>query len=229
MSDIIHMEHVCKTFGELSLLEDLTLEVPSGRTVAVIGPGGSGKSTMPHLLMGLEQPDSGRIEIDGDVMWQKKSNGCGVDVNHLRLVRAKLGMVFQQFNLFPHMTAQANAMVAPIHVLGMARAAADQRAMEYLEIVELSDKAQVSPGHLSGGQKTRRHSTGARDETEDHAVRRDYVGPRSRAGRWSARHFAQAVGPTHDDDADRDAPNEIRRTLRRLRALFRSRASGRGW
>jgi polar amino acid transport system ATP-binding protein len=99
MSDIIHMEHVCKTFGELSLLEDLT----------------------------LEEPDSGRIEIDGDVMWQKKSNGRGVDVNHLRLVRAKLGMVFQQFNLFPHMTAQANAMVAPIHVLGMGRTAAEQR------------------------------------------------------------------------------------------------------
>ncbi len=155
MSEIIHMERVCKKFGELSVLEDLTLDVPSGQTLAVIGPSGSGKSTMLRLLMGLERPDSGRIEIDGEAMWQQKANGRGIDVNHLRRVRAKVGMVFQQFNLFPHMTTLDNLMVAPIHVLGMERAAAEQRAMEYLEMVELSDKAQVYPGQLSGGQKQR--------------------------------------------------------------------------
>ena len=155
MSDIIHMDKVSKKFGELAVLEDLTLDIPSGQTVAVIGPSGSGKSTMLRLLMGLERPDAGRIDIDGDVMWREKSGGRGIDVNHLRGVRAKVGMVFQQFNLFPHMTALDNLMVAPIHVLGMEREAARERAMEYLEMVELSDKAQVYPGQLSGGQKQR--------------------------------------------------------------------------
>ena len=155
MSDIIHMEHVSKKFGELSVLDDLTLDIPSGQTLAVIGPSGSGKSTMLRLLMGLERSDTGRIEIDGEVMWREKPNGRGIDVNHLRRVRAKVGMVFQQFNLFPHMTTLGNVTAAPIHVLGMEREAARQRAMEYLEMVELSDKAQVYPGQLSGGQKQR--------------------------------------------------------------------------
>ncbi|HEX7641533.1 MAG TPA: ectoine/hydroxyectoine ABC transporter ATP-binding protein EhuA [Burkholderiaceae bacterium] len=155
MSNIIHMEHVNKKFGELAVLDDLTLDVPAGQTLAVIGPSGSGKSTLLRLLMGLERPDSGRIEIEGEEMWHGKSNGRGIDVNRLRRVRAKVGMVFQQFNLFPHMTVLGNLVAAPIHVQGMERAAAERRAMEYLEMVELSDKALVYPGQLSGGQKQR--------------------------------------------------------------------------
>ena len=155
MSGIIHMEHVSKKFGEVRVLDDLTLDVPPGQTLAVIGPSGSGKSTLLRLLMGLERPDSGCVEIEGEEMWRTKSNGRGVDVNQLRRVRAKVGMVFQQFNLFPHMSVLGNLMVAPIHVQGMEHAAAEQRAMEYLEMVELSDKAKVYPGQLSGGQKQR--------------------------------------------------------------------------
>ena len=154
MSNIIHMEHVNKKFGELAVLDDLTLDVPAGQTLAVIGPSGSGKSTLLRLLMGLERPDSGRIEIEGEEMWHGKSNGRGIDVNRLRRVRAKVGMVFQQFNLFPHMTVLGNLVAAPIHVQGMERAAAERRAMEYLEMVELSDKALVYPGQLSGGQNS---------------------------------------------------------------------------
>ncbi|MBV8633963.1 MAG: ATP-binding cassette domain-containing protein [Burkholderiaceae bacterium] len=92
---------------------------------------------------------------DGEAMWQQKADGRGFDVNQLRRVRAKVGMVFQQFNLFPHLTVLGILTAAPIHVQGMERAAAEQRAMEYLEMVELSDKAQVYPGQLSGGQKQR--------------------------------------------------------------------------
>lgn len=154
MSHVIHMECLCKSFGELNVLDDLTLDVPSDQTVAVIGPSGSGKSTMLRLLMGLERSDSGKIEIDGEVMWRHKPNGRGFDVNHLRHVRAKVGMVFQQFNLFAHMSTLDNLMVVPIHVLGMEHAAAEPRAMEYLEMVELSGKAQVYPGQLSGGQNS---------------------------------------------------------------------------
>jgi polar amino acid transport system ATP-binding protein len=155
MKPVIHMDRVSKKFGELAVLDDLTLDVPAGQTLAVIGPSGSGKSTMLRLLMGLERPDSGKIEIDGEPMWREKPNGHSIDVNQLRRVRAKVGMVFQQFNLFPHMTTLDNLMVAPIHVLGMEKAEAERRAMEDLVMVELSDKAQVYPGQLSGGQKQR--------------------------------------------------------------------------
>jgi len=155
MELIIRMKDVQKQFGSLSVLSGVTLDVPMGQTVGIIGPSGSGKSTLLRLLIGLDRPTGGSIEIDGEPLWLHKRNGKDFDLAHLRRVRAKIGMVFQQFNLFPHMSALDNIMEAPIHVLGLDRAAAKSRAEEYLDMVGLADRASAYPGQLSGGQKQR--------------------------------------------------------------------------
>lgn len=155
MESIIRMRNVSKQFGPLTVLSDVSLDVPMGQTLAVIGPSGSGKSTLLRLLVGLDRPNDGSIEIDGESLWLPKGKGRNIDVKHLRRVRSKIGMVFQQFNLFPHMCALDNVMEAPIHVLGLDRNAAKLRAEEYLDMVGLSDKATIYPGQLSGGQKQR--------------------------------------------------------------------------
>lgn len=155
MTSIISMRNVSQRFGQLNVLSDISLDVPMGQTVGVIGPSGSGKSTLLRLLVGLDRPSSGSIEIDGESLWLLKANGRDIDVRHLRRVRSKIGMVFQQFNLFPHMSALDNVMEAPIHVLGLDRNEAKLRAEEYLDMVGLSDKIAVYPGQLSGGQKQR--------------------------------------------------------------------------
>ncbi|MBC9903366.1 MULTISPECIES: ectoine/hydroxyectoine ABC transporter ATP-binding protein EhuA [Achromobacter] len=156
MSASISIKNLRKQYGELEVLRGINLEIPSGQTVAVIGPSGSGKSTLLRVLMTLDRPTSGDIEIDGVPMWtDAQGRSVGPNSEHLRKVRGKIGMVFQHFNLFPHMTALANAMEAPLHVRGMPRAQAREQAVEYLEMVGLGDKLDVYPAQLSGGQKQR--------------------------------------------------------------------------
>ena len=154
---IIQMKDVEKRYGNLEVLRGVDLEVPAGQTVCIIGTSGSGKSTLLRLLMTLERPDAGEIHIAGESVWSMQSNGRTVaaDSRHLRHMRTKVGMVFQHFNLFPHMSVLRNMTEAPIHVLGIDAAEAEARAVELLRKVGLEDKARVYPAQLSGGQRQR--------------------------------------------------------------------------
>ena len=157
MSAMIRVRNLRKSYGSVAVLSGVDLDVAPAETVSVIGPSGSGKSTLLRLLMTLDRPDSGTMEIDGESPWTMTRDGREVaaDERHLRRVRGKVGMVFQHFNLFPHMTALANVTEAPVHVLGLEPADARARALEYLAMVGLEEKAQAYPGQLSGGQKQR--------------------------------------------------------------------------
>lgn len=153
---MIRLRGVCKSYAALPVLRGVDLDVPQGQTVSVIGPSGSGKSTLLRLLMMLDAPDAGELMIDGDQPWVTDQQGhVRADVTQLRRARSKVGMVFQHFNLFPHMSALDNVMEAPLSVLGLARQEARDRALDYLGQVGLADKVQAMPGQLSGGQKQR--------------------------------------------------------------------------
>jgi len=154
---LIRVRDVRKCYGNLEVLRGVTLDIPRGQTVSIIGPSGSGKSTLLRLVMTLDRPDSGTLEIDGESPWHMTRGGQRVpaDSRHFRQVRGKVGMVFQQFNLFPHMSALRNVMEAPQRVLGLSAAEARARALEYLDRVGLSQKVDAYPGQLSGGQMQR--------------------------------------------------------------------------
>lgn len=153
----VRFSHIMKSFGQLEVLRDLNFEVPSSQKVAIIGPSGSGKTTLLRLLMTLEQPDSGIIEVAGELLGLKRVGDRLVrdDEAHLRKVRTNIGMVFQQFNLFPHMTALKNVMVGPVNVLRLAPDEAKEHAARLLAMVGLSDKETAYPRQLSGGQQQR--------------------------------------------------------------------------
>jgi polar amino acid transport system ATP-binding protein len=151
------MRSVDKRFGDEVVLDALDLDVARGERLAIIGASGSGKSTILRILMTLERIDGGRVEIGGDSVFTQESNGREVPASeeHLREIRRRVGMVFQQFNLFPHMTALGNVMEAPRRVLGLSKAEAEHRARELLARVDLADKAAAYPSRLSGGQQQR--------------------------------------------------------------------------
>jgi len=153
----VRFRGVCKSFGAVDVLRDLDLDVPSGQKLAVIGPSGSGKTTLLRLIMTLERYDKGTIEIEGELLGARNADGhvARDDERQLRRIRGKIGMVFQHFNLFPHMTALQNIMEGPIHVLGMSRDEARDRAIDLLRLVGLEEKAEVHPRQLSGGQQQR--------------------------------------------------------------------------
>jgi polar amino acid transport system ATP-binding protein len=154
---MVHFEGVTKRYGELVVLDELDLDVARNEKVAIIGPSGSGKTTVLRMLMTLERIDGGVIEVEGEPLTHVRKNGELVlaDERHLRRVRGKIGMVFQHFNLFPHMTALENCMEAPVHVLGMPKQEARERARDLLEMVGLADKTEHYPSQLSGGQQQR--------------------------------------------------------------------------
>jgi polar amino acid transport system ATP-binding protein len=154
---IIEFEGVAKRFGGLEVLKDLTFEVRPGEKLALIGPSGSGKTTILRILMTLETINGGTIKVDGEYLWHKQVNGALVpaDEAHLHRMRTKIGMVFQLFNLFPHMTVQRNVMLAPMLTQNLPKADASERAMDLLRMVGMADKADVKPAQLSGGQKQR--------------------------------------------------------------------------
>ena len=159
MSDepIVQFRDVTKSFGDLVVLDSFDLDVAPNEHISVIGPSGSGKSTLLRVLMTIEAIDAGTIKVDGDYLWHMEREGRLVTANeaHLRKVRGKVGMVFQQFNLFPHMSALRNVTEAPIHVLGMNKEEATERGAELLNMVGLSDKMNSFPAQLSGGQQQR--------------------------------------------------------------------------
>jgi polar amino acid transport system ATP-binding protein len=154
----VTFRRVSKAFGDVVVLRDVDLEVPPGQKLAIIGPSGSGKTTLLRLLMTLERPDSGIIEIFGDLLGMQRTKSGDLvrdSTRHLREVRGQIGMVFQHFNLFPHMTALENVIEAPVHVRGIPRDEARRQGLELLALVGLADKANVHPRKLSGGQQQR--------------------------------------------------------------------------
>jgi polar amino acid transport system ATP-binding protein len=153
----LSLNAVCKSYGPLEVLKSIDLTVPMGQKLAIIGPSGSGKTTLLRVVMTLEKPDSGTIEVDGELLGAKRVGDRIVsdDTKHLRSVRGKIGMVFQDFNLFPRLTALQNITLAPIDVLKVPRAEAEERGRELLALVGLSDKTNAYPRKLSGGQQQR--------------------------------------------------------------------------
>lgn len=154
---VIQFENVVKRFGDITVLDSLNFHVSRGEKVTIIGPSGSGKSTVLRILMTLETIDEGVIYVDGEPLWHERRDEqlAPASEAHLRAMRKKMGMVFQQFNLFPHMTVRRNITEAPIHVLGLSRAEANERAQEYLDLVGLTEHADKFPRQLSGGQQQR--------------------------------------------------------------------------
>ena len=143
---MIKISNLHKSFGSLEILKGVDLEVEKSEVVVIIGPSGSGKSTLLRCVNYLEVPTSGTITIDGQTITR--------DVN-INTIRAEVGMVFQHFNLFGHMSVLQNITLAPIKVRGMSRFEAENRAMELLTRVGLKDKANAYPAQLSGGQQQR--------------------------------------------------------------------------
>lgn len=144
---LIEISDLCKKFGDLTVLKNVTTTIKKGDVIAIIGPSGCGKSTFLRSLNLLEEPTSGIIKFE-DVNITDKS----VNINKMR---EKIGMVFQQFNLFPNLTVKENITLAPIKLKKMTKEEADKKAMELLEQIGLPDKADVYPSNLSGGQKQR--------------------------------------------------------------------------
>jgi len=155
--EMVRAEDVHKHFGHTEVLRGVSMVVHRGDTVVIIGPSGSGKTTFLRCLNHLEKITSGRILIDGELIGYRQEGDRLVEENERAIARkrAEIGMVFQRFNLFPHLTALENVVEAPIHVRHMSRAEAQERAMELLRKVGLADKAHVYPHRLSGGQQQR--------------------------------------------------------------------------
>ena len=154
---IIHFDRVVKRFGDNVVLRELDLSVRPGEHVTLIGPSGSGKTTILRLLMTLERVNGGVIWVDGEPLshMRRGERLVTADDKHLRECRKKIGMVFQQFNLFPNMNALRNVTEAPVHVLGRPREEAERRGRELLDMVGLADKVDAHPTQLSGGQQQR--------------------------------------------------------------------------
>ncbi|MFD5078340.1 ectoine/hydroxyectoine ABC transporter ATP-binding protein EhuA [Streptomyces sp. NPDC058371] len=156
-SELIRFDRVTKRFGDNTVLDGLDFSVESGKHVTLIGPSGSGKTTILRLLMTLTRPDEGTIKVGGDCLTHEERNGKLVPAGekHIREVRKNIGMVFQQFNLFPNMKVLRNITEAPVTVLGLSRDEAEQRARELLDLVGLTDHIDKYPSQLSGGQQQR--------------------------------------------------------------------------
>ena len=144
---LIRMEAVSKSFGHFKALDQVDLSVASGEKIVICGPSGSGKSTLIRCLSQLEHHDGGQIWVDGVEV--------GSDASRQAQARSEIGMVFQQFNLFPHLSVIDNLMLAPMRVRGMAPEQARELAMQYLERVDIAEQADKFPGQLSGGQPQR--------------------------------------------------------------------------
>lgn len=144
---IISIEQMHKWFGDFHVLKDINLEVRRGERIVICGPSGSGKSTLIRCINRLEQHQQGNIVVDGTELTH--------DLKNIEIIRSEVGMVFQQFNLFPHLTVLENVSLAPIWVRKMPKSDAEEAAMQYLERVQIPEQAHKFPGQLSGGQQQR--------------------------------------------------------------------------
>jgi polar amino acid transport system ATP-binding protein len=154
---MVKAEGVHKRFGRLEVLKGIDIEVGKGEVMCLLGPSGSGKSTFLRCINHLEQINSGRLSVDGELVGYREAGGMLHELRdeEVSRKRAQIGMVFQSFNLFPHMTALENVTLAPIKVAGVQRKQARERATELMARVGLSDKLGVYPVALSGGQQQR--------------------------------------------------------------------------
>jgi polar amino acid transport system ATP-binding protein len=157
LSIVVRAEDVGKRFGRLQVLKGVSLEVGRGETLCLIGPSGSGKTTLIRCINHLERIDSGRIEVNGHLIGYRERDGQLIEDSQRSIARqrARIGMVFQRFNLFPHKTALENVTEAPISVLGLSKEQATAEAETLLARVGLADKRNAYPGKLSGGQQQR--------------------------------------------------------------------------
>ena len=155
--EFIRFDRISKSFGANVVLEDLSFVVGAGQRVTLIGPSGSGKTTILRMLMTLTRPDSGTIRVADDYLFHEQRDGELVPASeaHIRRVRSRITMVFQQYNLFPNMRVLRNVTEAPIYVLGKSKGEAEARAKELLDLVGLGDKLGSYPSQLSGGQQQR--------------------------------------------------------------------------
>ncbi len=153
----IKFDAVTKRYGALTVLDTLNFDVADGEVVTIIGPSGSGKTTVLRVLMTLEGIQDGTIYVDGEPLNRMVSGDKLVQAStaHIRRIRSKIGMVFQSFNLFPHMTALENCIEAPVHSKGLKKATAVETALDLLAMVGLGDKRDHYPSQLSGGQQQR--------------------------------------------------------------------------
>jgi len=154
---MVKAESVCKNFGALKVLKGVTLEIGRGQVLVLVGPSGSGKSTFLRCINHLEQVNAGRLYVDGELIGYREKAGKLYEMppREAAKQRRDIGMVFQHFNLFPHRTALANIMEAPMQVKGVKKAAALERARDLLDQVGLGEKAEAYPAQLSGGQQQR--------------------------------------------------------------------------
>ncbi|MBB5917791.1 polar amino acid transport system ATP-binding protein [Nocardia transvalensis] len=154
---MIRAQQVCKNFGALQVLKGISLEVPRGEVMCLVGPSGSGKSTFLRCINHLEQVNAGRLYVDGDLVGYREKGGRLYELHPREAAKQRrdIGMVFQHFNLFPHRTALENVIEAPTQVKRIRKADAVTRAKELLDRVGLSEKADAYPAQLSGGQQQR--------------------------------------------------------------------------
>jgi polar amino acid transport system ATP-binding protein len=153
---MIHVRNLHKSFGEHTLFRGIDLEVARGEVVVLIGPSGSGKSTFLRCLNGLEPFQKGEVEIAGIALHSlDRERPSPADLEQIRQVRLRVGMVFQQFNLFPHMTVLENIVEAPVQVLGIDRRRAEEESLAFLRRINLSHRARARPATLSGGEQQR--------------------------------------------------------------------------
>lgn len=154
---MVRFMNVRKTYGDFVVLDNLNLDIAPSELVTIIGPSGSGKTTVLRMLMTLETINGGVIYVDGKPLTHMPKNGVLVpaDSKYLRKARSSIGMCFQHFNLFPHMTALENCMEGPVQVLGLSRREARERGEELLSMVGMIDKKDQHPARLSGGQQQR--------------------------------------------------------------------------
>lgn len=157
MDKIIDFQNVSKSYGQLQVLKNLDMHVKAGEKLALIGPSGSGKTTILRILMTLETINSGHVLVEGDYLWHQKIDGqlLPASEKHLRKMRTNVGMVFQQFNLFPHLTAIANIEQPQILIKGTDKHDARSKAHDLLRLVGLDGKENHYPHQLSGGQQQR--------------------------------------------------------------------------
>jgi polar amino acid transport system ATP-binding protein len=216
---IVRLDRIWKSFGRLEVLTDVSLSVQKGEVVCIIGPSGAGKSTLLRCINYLESIDDGTIHFEGKPVYRYTSGGRTITDPDKRIeaIRAQIGMVFQSFNLFPHLTALGNVIEAPVHVLGEQPAEAQQRGMAVLRKVGLVDKAGAYPHQLSGGQQQRVAIARALamnpkvmlfDEATS-ALDPELVGDVLRVMRQLAKEGMTMVVVTHEMDFARDVADRV--------------------
>ena len=153
---VLQVDGLNKSFGEKVVLKDVSFKLKMGEILAIIGPSGAGKTTILRCINGLEKSDKGTVKIDGTYLCRDYNNKTIYATNEeMKIIRKKIGLVFQNYSLFPHMSVMENIIEAPINAFGISKKEAKDRALELLNIMGLSDKKDAYPFELSGGQKQR--------------------------------------------------------------------------